>query len=165
MYSNLERLCLYPGVLEEEQPIGCAIKLVSFADDAFTIHEQLGLLRHLEILTISPAVLELEVFYAVSKLPHLKTLVIQSTSDCGSIYDNYNLDSSSFPALKRLELLWMDPHVIEHVCGLELVVARLEYLTIRYGYVADVNGNNAWDYDGDYVEALVTIGRLCPRLI
>ncbi|QRV84647.1 LRR receptor-like serine/threonine-protein kinase [Ceratobasidium sp. AG-Ba] len=165
MSPNLERLCVFPGVLEEEQRFDCHPELVSFVDDTFTIHEQLGRLRYLKSLTISPTVLEPDIFHAVSKMIFLETLVIQSTSDGGPIYEEYNLDSSSFPALKRLELLCMDPHVIEHVCSLERVVARLEHIAIRYGYVADSYGSDVWDYDGDYAEALISIGRLCPQLI
>ncbi|KAG9087976.1 hypothetical protein FRC07_012701, partial [Ceratobasidium sp. 392] len=71
-------------------------------------------LRSLRTLNTSPAVLEPETFLALSTLPYLKTLIIESSGDGGDLHE-YDLPKDSFSALQRLRLLSLDPVVTEEL--------------------------------------------------
>ncbi|KAG9086191.1 hypothetical protein FRC07_013171, partial [Ceratobasidium sp. 392] len=120
----------------------------------------MGQLRNLRSLTISPAVLEPKVLRAVGTCPHLETLVIQSTDYGGPLYNGYDLDGASFPDLRHLELINIDPHTVENLCSFQPLLRQLEHASITFGDGDD----EAWDFDGDRVELLYTLVECCPRL-
>ncbi|KAG9075059.1 hypothetical protein FS749_013317 [Ceratobasidium sp. UAMH 11750] len=140
---------------------------VVFANDKYTIHRQMKRCQNLRNLTISPAILEPITFYAISTLPYLDSLIIQSTGDGGPLYSEYyRLTDTSFPSLRHLSLMFLDPHVAESLCELEPLVCRLTNASI----VFDEEGDDVevWDFHGsrqDILQKLGTRSRLLTHLV
>lgn len=117
---------------------------------------------NLRSLTSSLAVLRTKVFFEISRLPLLESLILKSTETRGPIRQYKGLSGSSFPSLRQLELHYVDPNVIAHLCSLVPLVRHLERVTIHFPEGAD---DEHWDFDGDRVESTLGIlSQLSPRL-
>ncbi|KAG9082731.1 hypothetical protein FS749_006614 [Ceratobasidium sp. UAMH 11750] len=158
---DLGRLRFYPGRITSEPDPDWDVELLAFTDSVFAIHEVMGRLGGLRSLTISPAVLQPDVFRVISTCPYLETLVVQSTSDGGPVYADYDLDDASFPALRHLELLCLDPNTIERLCSLEPLLRWLEHASVIYGDGCD---EETWQFDRNRVESFYALVECCPSL-
>ncbi|KAG8737731.1 hypothetical protein FRC10_007888 [Ceratobasidium sp. 414] len=157
--SGLEHLRIYPRDLTSEPGSNTPLEMPTFSNDLSAIHEAMSRLGGLQSLTISPAVLEPDVFHAISACSHLETLIVQSTGHGGLIYE-YKLDEGSFPALRHLELINLDPHIMGSLCDFEPLLHQLEHASVTFGHGCD----DAWDFDRDRVESLYALVECCPRL-
>ncbi|KAG8707674.1 hypothetical protein FRC08_000360 [Ceratobasidium sp. 394] len=135
---------------------------IIFTDGKDTIHEQIGMLNNLRSLTTSPAILELETFQAISRLPCLETLVIQSTGDGGPSWGDYGLSDDSFPALRTLQLIHLDPRNTEHLCSLEPLVQRLTHASLIFDDCGD--DIVVWDYHGSRSDIIRSFMSRCREL-
>ncbi|KAG9128588.1 hypothetical protein FRC07_000021 [Ceratobasidium sp. 392] len=158
---DLERLRIYPGERDFDAAPNGRFYAYIFTKGASPLHEGLGRLRGLRSLVISPAALQPEVLRTIGALPYLESLTVQSTAYGGPVYDDYDLDDASFPALRTLELVDLDPHTMENLCELEPLLHRLERASISYGTGFD---RETWDFDGDRVESLYTLVESSPKL-
>ncbi|KAG9078141.1 hypothetical protein FRC06_008514, partial [Ceratobasidium sp. 370] len=157
---NLNHLRVYPGKLTPDLSPDRYLEMLTFTDGISTIRGAIARLGALRSLTISPAILHPDVFHVIATYPYLETLVIQSTAHGGPVYGDYGLDDASFPALRHLELIALDPHIIEKLCGLETFLRRLEHASVTFGTGSD----ETWKFDGDRVESLYTLVEGCPEL-
>ncbi|KAG8706819.1 hypothetical protein FRC08_000845 [Ceratobasidium sp. 394] len=157
---NLDHLRIYPGRLTPELSPSRYLEVLAFTNHTSTIHEAMGQLGSLRSLTISPAVLHPDVFCVIATYPCLETLAIQSTGYGGPVYGQYDLNDASFPALRHLELVGLDPHTMERLCTLGPLLRRLEHASVTFG----TGSNETWNFDGDRVESLYTLVEGCPKL-
>ncbi|KAG8769267.1 hypothetical protein FRC12_005061 [Ceratobasidium sp. 428] len=157
---KLESLRIYPGQPSSNAELNEDFERATFTDDALAMHQTMNSFRGLRELAISPAVLEPNVLRAVSSYPYLETLIIRSKAYGGPVYDEYDLDDTSFPALQRLELIDLDPHVMKKLSDVKRLLCGLEHASIQFG----PGSNTAWGFSGDRADSLFSLVKYCPNL-